>query len=136
MVTYEYDIEDEVFKRKINENDKKGGKSLYVNITEANKIISLVNLGYTIPVITKRVELSNPKAGSTTVRTFITRYKNGDIIIPKDAPAPSSVFESITDSDRLNALEKRVTDLENKFSEIKTFAGEPEKVSWRKRLGL
>ena len=121
---YIYNVELEAFKREDNR-----GKPLYVNITEANRIISLINLGYTVADVTNKVSLSNPKGTVTTINSFIKNYRNGNIILPDDAPAPVNVFESLTESDRISALEDRVTELENKFSEI-TFTEETEVESW------
>lgn len=127
MARYEYDVKNEYFRRKI-ENGWRGGKPFYVNITEANKIINLINLGYNTTEINDKVSLVNPKATATTIRNFVNKYKKGDILIPKDAPAPSIVYNSLTDSDRLTALEKRVTELENKLND------KPKSI--RARLGL
>ena len=107
MAKYYYDAEDEVFKRK----DRRG-KHLAVNISEAQRIVSLINLGHTSYRIEKKVVLSNPKSGCTTVDTFVKNYKNGNIEMPEDAPAPSLIFQSLTDNDRLNGLEERVSRLE------------------------
>lgn len=122
MANYIYNPNKEAFVR---ENNK--GKPLYVNITEAQRIVSLMDLGYSRTDVENRIILSNPKGTSTTVRSFIRNYKAGNIQMPDDAPAPSRVFDSLTDSDRLNELERRVTELENKFE---------EKKSWKERLGL
>ena len=115
MVKYYYDVQLEAFKREDNR-----GKPLYVNVTEANRIVNLINLGHSVPSIMSKVKLSNPLGTNTTVKSFIKNYHEGNITIPTDAPAPVRVFESLTDSDRLDAIENRMTDLENKFAEIKS----------------
>lgn len=122
MAEYYYDVDDEVFKRV----DKRG-THLYVNVAEAQRIISLINLGYNNVQIKNKVIISNPKCGSTTVTSFIKNYKLGNIKMPEDAPAPTKLFDSITDNDRLDALEERISNLENQMN---------KKLTWRERLGL
>ena len=107
MAKYHYDIEDEVFKREDNR-----GRHLAVNISEAQRIVTLINLGYSSYKIEKKVSLSNPKSGCTTIETFVNNYKKGNIELPENAPAPAKVFQSLTDNDRLSNLEERVGKLE------------------------
>lgn len=122
---YIYNVELEAFRRE----DRKG-KPLYVNIIEANRIISLLNLGHSVAEINGKVSLSNPKGTVTTINSFIRNYNEGNIEIPENAPTPVHNLESLSDSSRIDRLEKRVTDLENIISEIKSdcfctcFAGE------------
>lgn len=104
---YHYDVDDEVFKREDN-----SGKPLAINITEAQRIVTLLNLGYKRYEIEKKVSLSNPKSAYSTINSFIKNYEKNNIEIPTDAPAPVKVFESLTDEDRISALEERVGKLE------------------------
>ena len=104
---YTYNVELEAFRRE----DKKG-KPLYVNIIEANRIVSLLNLGHSVAEINGKVSLSNPKGTVTTINSFIRNYNDGNIEIPDDAPTPVHNLESLTDSSRIDRLEKRVADLE------------------------
>lgn len=107
MVNYNYDVNKEAFVR----SDKRG-RALYVNISEANRIISLLDLGHSITDIQMKVVLVNPKGTATTVKNFIKNYTEGKINMPENAPAPSKIFQSLTDNDRLNNLEERVSKLE------------------------
>lgn len=107
MAEYYYDVNDEVFKRK----DKRGNH-LAINIAEAQQIVRYLDLGYNNSEISNKVAISNPKCGSTTVNSFIKNYKQGNIKMPVDAPAPVRLFESLTDSDRIEELERRVSILE------------------------
>ena len=107
MAKYEYNVDCECFKRLDNR-----GKPLYVNIIEANRIINLINLGHSVADINGKVALSNPKGTVTTINSFIRNYREDNIIMPDDAPAPVKVFESFGDSDRISALEERITELE------------------------
>jgi len=122
MANYEYDADIEMFRRTDNR-----GNHLAVNIYEAQRIVSLLNLGYSLSKIQNKVKLTNPKAGMSTLRSFIRNYEEGNIKIPEDAPAPSRVFDTISDSDRISKLEERVTLIEEKMNEKKSF---------RERLGL
>lgn len=105
MAKYGYDVRGEVFKREDNR-----GNPLRINIAEAQRIISLLNLGYSTTAILNKVELS--KGTSSTVKNFIKNYQAGNIDIPDDAPAPVQVLDEMEDSRRIDALEERVTKLE------------------------
>lgn len=107
MVEYYYDVNIEAFKRADNR-----GKPLYVNITEAQRIISLLDLGYSVSDVEGKVSLSSPHGTITTVKSFIRNYKQDNINMPTDAPAPVKVFDSISDANRIDLLEERVTKLE------------------------
>ena len=85
---YEYDVGLEGFRR----TDRRG-KPLYVNITEANRIINLLNLGHSVADIKGKVSLSSPMGTITTINSFIRNYNEGNIIIPEDVPAPTKAYE-------------------------------------------
>lgn len=124
MANYIYNPNKEAFVREDNR-----GKPLYINITEAQRIISLMDLGYSVADIENKMSLCNPKGTSTTVKSFIKNYKSGNIEIPENAPAPAGVFDGLTDNDRLNELEERVSKLEEQLKTTK-------KITWKERLGL
>ena len=107
MAEYYYDADNEVFKRMDNR-----GNYLAINISEALRIIGLIDLGYSNHSIKNKVVISNPNCRSTTIDSFIKNYKNGNINIPENAPAPTQLFESITNEDRISSLEKRVEKME------------------------
>lgn len=112
---YIYDVEKECFKREDNR-----GKPLYVNITEAQKIALQLDLGYPLTQIEGKIALANPQGTATTIKSFIRNYKQGNIIMPEDAPVPVRIFDEMTDSTRIDNLEKRVSILENILSELKS----------------
>lgn len=127
MVSYTYDEQCECFKR-----DDNRGRPLAVNVSEAQKIVSLMDLGYSMNEITGRVSLSDPKATVSTIRSFIRNYRNGNIKMPVDAPAPTRNFENFSNDIKIEELERRVSELEKKIQ-----SSEPvQKISWIKRLGL
>jgi len=121
MVEYYYDSGIEAFKRA----DKRG-KPLYINVTEAQRIVSLLDLGYSVSEIEGKISLANPKGTITTIKSFIKNYRSGNISMPVDAPAPVKVFESMTDSNRIEALEERVAKLEEQLMNKK----ENRVISW------
>ena len=127
MANYKYDSQLEVFKRTDNR-----GNHLAVNISEAQRIISLLDLGYSASKIQNKIRLSNPKASTSTLNSFIRNYVDGNIFMPDDAPAPVRSLESISDNDRINRLEERVIELEKKVdgmvSEDKGLVGKAK--SW------
>lgn len=110
MANYKYDSQLEVFKRTDNR-----GNHLAVNVSEAQRIISLLDLGYSASKIQNKVRLSNPKASTSTLNSFIRNYIEGNIFMPEDAPAPVRSIESLTDNDRISRLEERVTKLEEEL---------------------
>jgi len=108
MVKYNYNVEMEAFKRSDNR-----GKAIYVNVAEAQKIVSMLELGYSVADICGKVSLNSPKGSLTTIKSFIRNYKSGNIEIPKDAPAPSNVYDSMDYDVRFEELENRVSVLED-----------------------
>ena len=125
MVEYYYDVESEVFKRADNR-----GNYLAINVAEAQRIISLLDLGYSVIGIKNKVQISNPRCKSSTVDSFIKNYNQGNINMPEDAPAPALVFESFEDENRLDALEKRVSELESELDELKNNGLTSKVKSW------
>ena len=115
MVKYNYNVEMEAFKRADNR-----GKAIYVNVTEAQRIVSMLELGYSVADICGKISLNSPKGSLTTIKSFIRNYKSGNIEIPTDAPAPSNVYDSMDNEVRLDELEERVLILENKFKLVWT----------------
>ena len=115
MVEYYYDVDDEVFKRVDNR-----GNHLAINIAEAQRIVSLVDLGYSAYKIDNKITLSNPKAGISTVKSFIKNYKDGNINIPDNAPAPTVLYEELSNDARLSNIEERIKKLEDDWEEFKS----------------
>ena len=76
MVKYNYNVEMEAFKRSDNR-----GKAIYVNVAEAQKIVSMLELGYSVADICGKVSLNSPKGSLTTIKSFIRNYKSGNIEI-------------------------------------------------------
>lgn len=122
MAEYYYDVHDEVFKRTDNR-----GNHLAVNVAEAQRIESLINLGYSEYKIQDKVVLSNPKASRSTINSFIKNLKAGNIHMPEDAPAPILMFDSLTDSERIDALEERISKLEEWIKDNNVISENTEK---------
>lgn len=104
---YEYNADIEAFER----SDKKGNK-LWFNMYEAQRIMTLYQLGYTPNKIATKMEFKSNKVAMSSVKTFIDNVNNGNIVIDNDAPAP---VEYVNDM----SLEARVTKLEQDFDEFK-----------------
>ena len=113
MVKYNYNAEMEAFKRADNR-----GKAIYVNVAEAQRIVSMLELGYSVADICGKVSLNSPKGSLTTIKSFIRNYKNGNIEIPTDAPAPSNVYESMDYDVRFEELENKVLALEERIDKL------------------
>lgn len=120
MVQYEYDIEEEGFRRV----DRRG-KILPINIMEARRIASLLDLGWGADAIHNKMVYTQSGVTRTTTKSFIKNYRNGNINLDGDYPAPVKVMEAMDTEVRLNDLDNRVANLENIISELKSdcFAG-------------
>ena len=117
MVKYDYDVEKECFKRVDNR-----GRPLMINITEGKKVESMLNLGYPISQIYRKIDWVND-INETNLRTFVRNLQNGNIDVSGDYPAPRPVFEDLTISgleNRIEKLEEIVKNHEDRFSELKS----------------
>ena len=127
MVKYYYDIDEEGFKR-----EDRRGRMLPINITEARRIQSLLDLGWGVDSIDKKMNYTSPMATPTTTKSFVKNLKEGNISLEGDYPAPSKVMEHMDLEARLNAIEQRLDALENQEC---TCSCESEDSSWRNLWG-
>lgn len=104
---YNYDVKNECFVR-----EDGLGKKFFINSQEAQRIMTMVDLGYSIPRITNKINFASDKVYESTVANFINNVKDGNIIISNDYPAPDGVIRELTVEERINRLEERVTALE------------------------
>ena len=105
---YKYDTEKECFER-----EDGLGKKFWIISSEAHRIMSMDSLGNSIGEIRNKIKFVNArKVTESTIVNFINNVKDGNIELDKDYPAPVRMVESITDSDRIDRLEERVTKLE------------------------
>lgn len=79
------------------------GKKLWINSVEGQRIMTLHKLGNSISEIRNKITFNSRKVRESTIEAFIRNVKNGDIIIPSDAPMP--VNESLTVEERIQKLE-------------------------------
>ena len=108
---YYYQEKEECFKRV----DGKG-RPLYVNISEARRIDNFIKLGYSVEEIKEKIlPLANKKAGRYTVVSIVKNIKEGNVELDGDYAIPETQLNEITDSQRISALEERVTSLEKKM---------------------
>lgn len=139
---YEYFEDDECFRRVDNR-----GRPLFVNISEALQIESLMNLGYSVEEIKDRVKLSNRKAGRNTVVSMIKNIREGNVDLTGDYTIPVNQLVEVDDDMRISALEKRVDVLETALARLKpeyfidTIAGKNAEIESRitkvkRKLGL
>lgn len=104
---YNYDVKNECFVR-----EDGLGKKFFINSQEAQRIMTMVDLGYSIPRIANKINFVSDKVYESTVANFINNVKDGNIIISNDYPAPDGVIKELTVEERINRLEERVTALE------------------------
>lgn len=112
---YEYSEEEECFRRVDGR-----GRCLWVNITEARQIESLMNLGYSVEDIKWKVQLSSPKAGKYAIVSMIKNINEGNVDLTGDYKIPVAQLEEIDDDIRLCNLEDRVSHIESILKELKS----------------
>lgn len=111
---YNYDSENECFVR-----EDGLGKKFFINSYEAQRIMTMVDLGYSIPRICNKINFASDKVYESTVSNFINNVKEGNIIVNGDYPAPNGVLESLTVEDRISRLEERISSLEDLMNDKK-----------------
>ena len=107
---YEYNSSLECFER-----EDKLGKKFYINSNEAQRIVTMRELGYSIGRICAKIQFNSDKVYESTVANFLKNVDEGNIIVNGDYPAPKGVIKDLTVSDRLISLEERVSELEDKI---------------------
>jgi len=94
------------------EREDKLGKKIWANMNEAQRVITLSDLGYTMGEIQSKVSFKSKKATGYTVRTILEKYESGDLEIDMNAPIPVEDYRDLTVEERLNDLERRLSVLE------------------------
>ena len=112
---YDYDASKECFIR-----EDGLGKKFYINSTEAQRIITMNDLGYSTAQICAKIKFNSGKVYESTVNNFLRNVNEGNIIVSEDYPAPQLDVDDFVESNRLDDLEKRISDLEDKFSELRS----------------
>ncbi len=122
---YNYDAELECFVR-----EDGNGKKFYINSYEAQRIVTLRELGASYGKICAKINFSSGKVSESTIKNFLKNVDEGNIIVYGDYPAPKKNVEDLSVSgleDRVSSLEDRISEIEDKYF---------NKVSWRERLRL
>lgn len=94
------------------EREDKLGKKIWANMNEAQRVITLSDLGYSMGEIQSKVSFKSKKATGYTVRTILEKYESGDLEIDMNAPIPVEDYRDLTVEERLNDLERRLSVLE------------------------
>lgn len=108
MVKYVYNPDLEVFRRVDNR-----GPSLKVNIIEARRIKSMMDLGIKAPTILVKIDFVNP-ISMTNLRTIMKNIEKGNLELDGDYPVPTNQLDDINTEIRLTNLEERMNELENR----------------------
>ena len=108
------------------ERSDKVGKKLWVTMTEAQRIITLRDLGNSMGEIQAKMSFVSSKASSYSVKTILERYDNGELIIDMDVPVTDVEWNDLSYDSKINDLELRIKHLEDIISENKN-------ESWWKR---
>ncbi len=94
------------------EREDKLGKKIWANMNEAQRVITLSDLGYSMGEIQSKISFKSKKATGYTVRTILEKYESGDLEIDMNAPIPVEDYRDLTVEERLNDLERRLSVLE------------------------
>lgn len=112
---YVYNTDKECFER-----EDGLGKKFWINSSEAHRIMTMYSLGNSIGEIRNKIRFVNARrVTESTIVNFIKNVNDGNIELDKDYPAPVKMVESLTDSDRINNLEERVSKLEELLEDKK-----------------
>lgn len=95
------------------------GKKIWVTMSEAQRIITLRELGNSIGEIQAKMNFVSSKATSYSVKTILAKYDNGAINIDMNVPAPDIQFNDLGIEERISSLEQRLSKLEEAFYSIK-----------------
>ena len=106
-MNYEYNSDMECFVR-----EDGLGKKFWINSSEAQRIITMQNLGYSVPMINRKIQFNSGKVSESTIVNFLRNVEDGNIIVDGDYPAPKNQVDEIT-------IEMRMSRLEEEFEEFK-----------------
>ena len=104
---YEYNADLECFVR-----EDGLGKKIWINSSEAQRILTMRDLGYSIPKICNRIQFNSGKVYESSIKNFLKNVDNGNLIVSEDYPAPKNQLIELT-------LEERISRLEDEWSEFK-----------------
>ena len=110
---YDYNSELECFVR-----EDGLGKKIWINSSEAQRIVTMRDLGYSIAKINAKIDFNSDKVYESTIVNFLKNVDEGNIIVNGDYPAPKKMVDDLTVSDRITNLEKRISDLEDMIEDI------------------
>ncbi len=125
---YNYSIEQECFIREDNL-----GKKYPINITEARRIMTLVDLGNSVSEIRNKIRFKSNKVAESTIKNFIIQVRNGNISLDGDYPAPADVVFELTLDERISRLEEDIAEIKEQLNAPCTCKNEDES-RWKKWL--
>ena len=108
---YDYNIVQECFIR-----EDGLGKKYPLNITEARRIMTLLELGNSIPEIRNKIQFHSNKVSESTIKNFIAQVKKGNISLEGDYPAPNEVMFELTLSERVDRLEEAIDEIKEQLN--------------------
>ena len=125
---YNYNASEECFIR-----EDGLGKKFHINSSEAQRILTMRDLGYTIPKICNKISFNSGKVYESTVKNFLKNVDNGDLVVSEDYPAPKQQVMELSFEDRLNRLESEFEEFKKKINDSTPDKSISDKVkSWLK----
>ncbi|WP_458456490.1 hypothetical protein [Methanobrevibacter sp.] len=100
---YDYDADNECFVR-----EDGLGKKFWINSSEALRIVTMRNLGYSLGMINRKIPFSSGKVSESTITNFLKNVEDGNIIVDGDYPAPKSQIEEMSMDMRISRLEEEL----------------------------
>lgn len=89
------------------------GKKIWINSTEAHRIMTMYDLGNSIGEIRNKIKFTYPrKVTESTITNFIRNVREGNIILDDNLPAPSDLVVDLTLDERVRRVEDRLDILE------------------------
>lgn len=126
---YDYNSDNECFVR-----EDGLGKKFHINSSEAQRIMTLYELGNTISEIRNKMTFASRRVSESSIQNFINNVNEGNIVLSSDLPAPMLEFEDLSLSDKVELLNNKVEKLEGMIMSMQCDCN--TKKSWRERLGL
>ena len=111
---YNYDAGDECFIR-----EDGAGKKFHINSAEAQRIITMRDLGYSPNRICSKIHFASGRVYESTVKNFLKNVDEGNLIVSEDYPAPRDQVIELS-------LEERMSRLEDEWAEFKSRIENPK----------
>jgi len=126
---YNYNTSLECFER-----DDKLGKKYWINMNEAQRVMTLYNLGYNGNQIGAKMNFKNTKFTVSSITNFINNVLEGNIVLDDSVPASFEDFTEMSIESRIQKLEEDVAEFEKRLSSVEKTRDIIENESWMSKV--